>query len=349
MLQVSESIDIAAPIDAVYQWVSDDAYIAVWDTSTISRASGHTVRRRGAELKLHRERWFRQPPNMIALELESGDESERIQFDLAPAVNGTTLTVTSTMPNPTPEMEAQVNANIDQARQIFYAQLELIKSYVEGGNGPIEQTPIDEPTVMSFLSEMTDAGQQAWEAASPYARKRALYAVTSGTNTARPDEAWMAVELANAVMQKTRPRALAFLIGLALVDIAIIAYSAINRELIMLGIFVVVLVITLFQLVSRFKIRKVIATGFEANSEFLLNSQQVEHLLTRLSREGQAGQIAVINELGGMDCSNSLNRRIEVALERAAASPDPAVASAATNALGWRHGQIAQLLQQQAA
>ena len=49
MLQLSESIDIAAPIDAVFQWVSDPAYIAVWDTSTISRASGHTVRRRGAD------------------------------------------------------------------------------------------------------------------------------------------------------------------------------------------------------------------------------------------------------------------------------------------------------------
>lgn len=348
MLQVSESIDIAAPIDAVFQWVSDDAYIAVWDTETISSASGHTVRRRGADLKLHREQRFQTPPTMSALELE-GEQSERIQFDLAPAVNGTTLTVTMTMHNPTPEIEAQITNNLAQVKQIVYAQLELIKSYVEGGNVAAEQTPIEEPIVLGFLSDMTDAGQQAWETASPFARKRALHAVTSGTNTARPDEAWLAVELANAVMQKTRPRALAFLIGLALVDIAIIVYSVMNGSFIVAGVFVVILAISLFQLFSRLKIRKVISTGFEANSEFLLNATQVDHLLARLHNEGQAGQIAAINELGAMHCANSLNRRIEVALERAAASPDPAVASAATNALGWRHGQIAQLLQQQAA
>ena len=36
-------------------------------------------------------------------------------------------------------MEAQINKNIEQREvfeRSFYAQLELIKSYVEGGNGP---------------------------------------------------------------------------------------------------------------------------------------------------------------------------------------------------------------------
>ena len=85
---------------------------------------------------------------------------------------------------------------------------------------------------------MTDAGQQAWEAASPYARERARsHAVTSGTNTARLGRG---VDGRRArqppMMQKTRPRALAFLIaaGAGSVDIAIIAYSVINRDLIML-------------------------------------------------------------------------------------------------------------------
>lgn len=348
-VELSGSIDIGAPIDEVFRWVSDDGYTTLWDNRTISRAAGRTVRRRGAELTVHREERFANPPMMFAVEITNDEESERFQFDLAPIVNGTRLTYTTVAYNAPPRVQKMLRTKREQLDRALFVYLEQIKSLAEGGRVPMPATPMSNELAAQYMSEMSDAGKKAWEDADPFARERAASLVASGTGASNAQDAWLAVELATAIMRKTGRGGILRAAAMVLFDLVVIGYGVVTDDKIFIGIFAVLLVFSALGLKSRIKVRGVVEQSLEANTEFLLMSQQVEHLMSRLWREGRDAQLVTINELAAIQSENSLNRRIEVALERVAASPDPSVAAAGTHALQQRQQSIAHLLHQQAA
>lgn len=348
-LQLTGSIDIGAPIDEVFRWVSDDGYITLWDNHTVSRAAGRTVRRRGAKLTVHSEERFANPPMMFAVEIKNEEESERFQFDLAPIVNGTRLSFTTVTYNAPAHVQKALATKRDQFERALFVYLEQIKSLAEGGRVPMPATPMSNELAAQYMSDMSDAGKKAWEDADPFTRERAANLVSSGTSASNAQDAWLAVELATAIMQKTGRRGIAGAAALVLFDLGAIVYGVLDNDKILIGIFTVLLVFSAIMLKARIKVRGVVETSFEANTEFLLMSQQVEHLMSRLWREDRDAQLVTINELAAIKSSNSLNRRIEVALERVAVSPDPTIAAAATNALQSRQRSISYLLHQQAA
>lgn len=348
-LQLTGSIDIGAPIDEVFRWVSDDGYITLWDNRTVSRAAGRTVRRRGAKLTVHSEERFAEPPMMFAVEIKNEEESERFQFDLAPIISGTRLSYTTTMYDAPAHIQKALATKRDQFERALFVYLEQIKSLAEGGRVPMQATPMSNELAAKFMADMSEAGKKAWEDADPFARERAANLVSSGTSASNAQDAWMAIELATAILKHTGRGGIARAAGLVVFDLGVIAYGILSNDKILIGIFTVVLAFTAIALRSRIKVRGVVETSLEANTEFLLMSQQVEHLMSRLWREDRDAQLVTINELAAIQSSNSLNRRIEVALERVAVSPDPTIAAAATNALQSRQQSISHLLHQQAA
>lgn len=346
-VQLSESIDIGVPIDEVFRWVADDGYVTLWDSRTISSYQGHTVRRRGAELTVHRMSRVANPPMMARIELQNHAESELIQFDLAPIINGTRLSVTSALQTPDAATERQILGNETLIRQAFRAELEQIKSLAEGGSPPAEIVPIENSIVRSFLGKMSDHGRQAWQNASSYERARALNAVTSGTNATNHNEATMATALADAILKKSTPAALAKTAALAAVDTTLLAYGLWTGSYIVAAIFAVILFLSLRSAMAVLRTRDVVSTGLAANVDFLDKSRQVEQAISRLWHESPQARATAIEELAAVDCSNSLNRRIEVALERIAAAGDPASSARAAAVLAARRGRIGELIQLQ--
>lgn len=348
-ISLSKFVDIGAPIDEVYRWISDDGYITLWDNRTVSRSAGHIVRRRGAELTIHSERRFSTPPTMWAVEQQREGESERMQFDLSPINHGTRLTCTVTSYDPPVSVQKAYETKREELEKGLFLHLDLIKTLAEGGRTPTTATPVENTTALQFMSKMSEAGQQAWESADPMARDRAAQSVASGTTACNAEEAWLVVALAEAILQEVGKGGVRRAAALVVFDLAAIAYGIFVNDKVVIGLFVVILILSVRSLKARMKVRETIETSLEANTEFLLLSQQVEHLMSRLWREQRDAQLATIAELAAIHSSSALNRRIEVALERAAASPDPTVSAAATNALQSKQQSIGHMLQLQAA